>query len=61
MIKIVVLFLMLMLVISMVGNLVTKFFGVAKPPEAPKVQTRATCSNCGRVVVGTAPCICGKG
>jgi Na+-transporting methylmalonyl-CoA/oxaloacetate decarboxylase gamma subunit len=61
MLKIVVLFLMLMLIISMVGNVVTKFFAPPKPPEEPKAQTRSKCSNCGRVVVGTAPCICGKG
>jgi Na+-transporting methylmalonyl-CoA/oxaloacetate decarboxylase gamma subunit len=52
---------MLMLIISMVGNVVTKFFAPPKPPEEPKAQTRSKCSNCGRVVVGTAPCICGKG
>lgn len=60
MIKIVVMFLMLMLVISMIGNLVTKFMG-PKPPEVPKGQTKAICGSCGRRVLGTAPCICGKG
>lgn len=59
MVKIVVMFLMLMLVISMIGNLVTKFMGV-KPPVA-KGQTKAICASCGRTVLGTAPCICGKG
>ena len=59
MIKIVVMFLMLMLVLSMVGNLVSKFMGT-KPPAA-KAQTKAICASCGRTVLGTAPCICGKG
>ena len=59
MIKIVLMFLMLMLVISMIGNLVTKFMG-SKPPIA-KRQTTAKCGNCGRTVLGTAPCVCGKG
>jgi Na+-transporting methylmalonyl-CoA/oxaloacetate decarboxylase gamma subunit len=58
MIKIVVVFLMLLLIISMVGNLVAKFFA---PPAPPKSQTRAKCANCGRSVLGTAPCVCGKG
>ena len=60
MIKIVLMFLMLMLVISMIGNLVTKFMGT-KPPLVQKGQTKAKCGNCGRTVTGTAPCICGKG
>ena len=58
MIKIVVMFLLLLLALSMVGSLVTKFLrGPAKPPELP----RAKCAHCGRTVVGTAPCVCGKG
>ncbi len=60
MIKIVILFLGLMLIISMIGNLVTKFLGLKTPPSA-KNQTRATCAHCGRPVIGTAPCVCGKG
>ncbi|MGV8985170.1 MAG: hypothetical protein ACOH2H_02660 [Cypionkella sp.] len=60
MLKVVVIFLMLMLIVSMIGNVVTKFFN-PKPPEAPKVQTRAKCAHCGRTVIGTAPCVCGKG
>lgn len=60
MLKIVVLFLGLMLIISMIGSLVTKFMG-PRPPEAPKGQTRAKCAHCGRPVIGTAPCVCGKG
>lgn len=59
--KIVVVFLGLMLIISMIGSLVTKVMGT-RPPEPPKsAQTRAKCGHCGRAVVGTAPCICGKG
>ena len=60
MIKIVLMFLMLMVVISMIGNLVTKFMGTPKPPIA-KNQTKAICGSCGRTVLGTARCICGKG
>ncbi len=60
MIKIVVVFLGLMLIISMIGNLVTKFLGPKEPPGA-KTQTRAKCAHCGRPVLGTAPCVCGKG
>ena len=60
MIKIVILFLGVMLIISMIGNLVTKFLGLKTPPVI-KGQTRATCGHCGRPVLGTAPCVCGKG
>lgn len=60
MLKIVVMFLALMLIISMIGSLVTKFMGPKAPP-APKAQTRAKCGHCGRTVIGTAPCVCGKG
>lgn len=60
MIKIVVIFLGLMLIVSMAGNLVTKFL-FPKPPEPPASQTKAKCANCGRRVLGTAPCLCGKG
>jgi hypothetical protein len=60
MLKVVVIFLGLMLILSMIGNLVTKFLS-PKPPEDAKGQTRAKCANCGRTVVGTAPCVCGKG
>ena len=59
-IKIVVIFLGLMLILSMLGNLASKFFGT-KPPDLPKAQTKAKCGNCGRTVIGTAPCVCGKG
>lgn len=60
MIKIVVLFLVLMLIISMVANLLTKVFGSKEPPVV-KNQTSAKCAHCGRPVLGTAPCVCGKG
>ena len=58
--KIVVIFLGLMMIISMIGNFVTKFFP-PKTPDLPKAQTKAKCGTCGRVVIGTAPCVCGKG
>ena len=62
MIKIVVVFLMLMLIVSMIGNFVTKFLrGDPPEPKVAKGQTRAKCAHCGRTVVGTAPCVCGKG
>ena len=57
MIKIVVMFLLLMLAITMVGSFVTKFL---RGPPAPPVLSRAKCAHCGRVVMGTAPCVCGK-
>jgi hypothetical protein len=60
MLKIVVIFLGLMLILSMIGNLVAKFLA-PKPPEAPKAQIKAKCGNCGRSVIATAPCVCGKG
>jgi hypothetical protein len=60
MIKIVVMFLLLLLGLSMVGSLVTKFL---RGPKVPPVitATRAKCGHCGRTVLGTAPCVCGKG
>ncbi len=58
MIKIVVMFLLLLLALSMGGSLITRFLrGPPKPPEL----TRAKCGHCGRLVVGTSPCVCGKG
>lgn len=60
MLKIVIFFLAVMLILSMVGNLLTKMFN-PRPPADPKSQTRAKCAHCGRVVLGTAPCLCGKG
>ncbi len=60
MIKIVVIFLGLMLIVSMIGNVVTKFLS-PKPPQPTLAQTKAKCGHCGRTVLGTAPCVCGKG
>ena len=49
-----------MLIMSMIGNFVTKVFP-PKPPEVAKGQTKAKCGNCGRAVIATVPCVCGKG
>ena len=59
MIKIVILFLLVLVGIAMIGNIVTKL--LRGPPEPPKLATRAKCGNCGRTVIGTTPCVCGKG
>lgn len=60
MIRVVILFLVILAGISMIGNIVTKFLhGPPEPP--PKLATRAKCGNCGRTVIGTTPCVCGKG
>jgi hypothetical protein len=60
MIKIVVVFLALVIGVSMLGSTITKFL---RGPKAPPTltATRSTCANCGRTVIGTAPCVCGKG
>lgn len=58
MIKIVVMFLLLLLAVSMVGSMVTKLL---RGPRQPPVLSQAKCAHCGRTVVGTAPCVCGKG
>ena len=57
MIKIVLMFLLLLVGLSMIGNLVTKYL---RGPPAPPVLSKAKCAHCGRVVQGTAPCVCGK-
>ena len=59
MIKIVLLFLLILAGIAMIGNVVTGF--LRGPKEPPKVGSRAKCAHCGRVVIGTTPCVCGKG
>ena len=59
MIRIVLLFLLILAGIAMIGNMVTGF--LRGPKQPPKIATRATCAHCGRVVIGTTPCICGKG
>ena len=62
MIKIVILFLLLMVAVSMIGSLFRPggLLGFLRPPP-PIAQTKATCAQCGRTVTGTAPCVCGKG
>ncbi|NBZ89068.1 hypothetical protein [Stagnihabitans tardus] len=62
MFKIVIIFLMVMLIISMAASAVTRFLrGPIAPPRVDKAETRAKCGHCGRPVLGTAPCVCGKG
>ena len=63
MIKIVVLFLLLMVAVSMIGNLFRPggLLGFLRPPPPPIAETKAKCAQCGRTVTGTAPCVCGKG
>lgn len=62
MFKIVIVFLMVMLIISMAASAITRFLrAAAPPPRVDKGQTRAKCGHCGRAVLGTAPCVCGKG
>ena len=62
MIKIVILFLLLLVAVSMIGTLFRPggFLSFLRPPP-PIAQTKAKCASCGRTVVGTAPCVCGKG
>ena len=61
MVKFILIFLLILVAISMIGNLFRPggLFGAAKPPA--KLPATATCGHCGRAVVGTAPCICGQG
>lgn len=63
MFKVVLTFLLVMLIISMAASAITRFLrgDEAPPRRLDKSQTRAKCGHCGRPVVGTAPCICGKG
>lgn len=60
MLKIAIVFLLLIVGVSMLGSTVVKFL---RGPKAPPTltSTRAKCGHCGRPVVGTAPCVCGKG
>jgi hypothetical protein len=60
MIKIVLMGLLLLAGLSMIGNFIGGFLRGPKPPP-PKLATRAKCAHCGRTVLGTTPCICGKG
>lgn len=63
MFKIVLVFLMVMLIISMAASAITRFLRGDEPPprRVDKSQTHAKCAHCGRPVLGTAPCVCGKG
>jgi hypothetical protein len=58
MVKIVLIFLVVMLGLSMAGNAFVKLFRGTPPPTT---ATKAKCGHCGRTVIGTAPCVCGKG
>lgn len=60
MLKIAIVFLLLIVGVSMLGSTVAKFLRGPKAPPTLSAK-RAKCSNCGRPVLGTAPCICGKG
>lgn len=60
MFKVVIVFLLFMLILSMAASAISRFFR-GTPPKVDKGQIRARCAHCGRVVVGTAPCSCGKG
>ena len=60
MLKIALVFLLLIVGVSMLGSTVLKFLRVPKAPPTLS-GTRAKCGHCGRPVVGTAPCVCGKG
>lgn len=56
--KIILVFLLAVVALAMIGSTVTKML---RGPKAAPELTRAKCAHCGRTVVGTAPCICGKG
>ena len=61
-IKVVMLFLLAMVAIGMVGNLL--FPGAISRSVTRRMPGRpglARCSACGRDVVATKPCVCGKG
>lgn len=61
MFKIVLTFLLVMLIMSMAASAIARFFRGDPPPRVDKSLPRAKCAHCGRPVVGTAPCVCGKG
>ncbi len=62
MFKVVIIFLLVLLIVAMAASALTRMLrGDAPPPRVDKGQTRAKCGHCGRPVVGTAPCVCGKG
>ena len=56
--KIILVFLLAVVAVAMLGSTVVKM--VRGPKPKPEL-TRAKCAHCGRVVEGTARCICGKG
>ena len=60
MVKLVTLFLIVVVVLAMFGKLgwLGKL-GATRPK--PRMGKPATCIHCGRHVIGTAPCDCGKG
>ena len=65
MFKVVIVFLLIMLVIAMTASAITRFLrgDSPRPVSRPldKSQIRARCGHCGRPVLGTTPCACGKG
>lgn len=61
MVKIVILFLLVLAGISMIGNFLKPGGWLGRTREPPKVVERSKCGHCGRTVIGTTPCICGKG
>ena len=61
-VKVVMLFLLAMVAIAMVGKLL--FPGAISRSISRRMPGRlgtARCGSCGRPVVGTRPCVCGKG
>jgi hypothetical protein len=60
MLKIALVFLMLIVGVAMLGSTVIKFLRGPKVPPTLSA-TQAKCGHCGRPVLGTAPCVCGKG
>ena len=59
-VKIIFVFLLLLVALTMLGSAVTKYLRGPKPPPT-LTATRAKCAHCGRSVTGTAPCSCGQG
>lgn len=60
MVKVVTLFLIVVVALAMFGKL--GWLGRLGPTKrAPKVGKPVTCIHCGRHVIGTTPCDCGKG
>lgn len=69
MFKVVITFLLFMLILAMGASAITRFLRGDEP--GPRLTERfrnpirpsrpVKCGHCGREVVGTAPCTCGKG